>query len=207
MKHIKRILSYSIAGSLGLNIVASLQGCSPQSPEQGVRDGGYSQNQHFFLVIEQTGANPDTYRVVEKHPTDGPTRAILREMDGTERFLSEEELRRIAEQEAQKVESGQSRLTQDPATMSGGMSLGETIMAAAVGSLIGGMIANRLMSNRNFQRNSQRFGGGRPTSAISRAGSQARRPASSLRSKPRARRGFFGGSRSSGSRSFRGFGG
>ncbi len=207
MKHIKKIISYSIAGSLGLNVVASLQGCSPQSPQQSEQDSGYRQNQHFFLVIEQTGANPDTYKVVEKHPTDGPTRAILRQMDGTERFLSEDELRRIAQQEARKVESGESRLTQDPATLSGGMSLGETIMAAAVGSLIGGMIANRLLSNRNFQRNTQRYGGGRPTSTISRAGNMARKPASSLRSKQRSRRGFFGGSRSGGSRSFGGFGG
>ncbi len=206
MKHIKKILSYSIAGSLGLSVVASLQGCGQQSPQEGMRDSGYSQNQHYFMVIEQTGANPDTYKVAEKHPTDGPTRAILRQMDGSERFMSENELRKLAEQEAQKVEAGQSRLTQDSAGMSGGMSLGETIMAAAVGSLVGGMIANRLMGNRNFQRNSQRFGGGRPTSSLARAGNTAKRAPSSLNRKPQSRRGFFGGGSRS-SRSFGGFGG
>ncbi|EGW55301.1 hypothetical protein [endosymbiont of Tevnia jerichonana] len=30
MKHIKKVLSYSIAGSIGLSVIASLNGCSDQ---------------------------------------------------------------------------------------------------------------------------------------------------------------------------------
>jgi hypothetical protein len=209
MKHIKKALSYSIAGSIGLTVIASLNGCSdagqPQQrmDESGMQqDGGPDQSQ--FLVIEQTGAAPDTYKVVEKHPTTGPTRAILKDLEGNERFLSEEELRTIAEEEAAKVEAGTSNLTQNPEMSSGGMSMGEVLLAAAAGSLIGGMLANRLMGNQNYQRNQQRYGGGRPTSSISQP---LNRQAAG---KSQARSGFFGGNRStSGSSrgSFGSFGG
>ena len=192
MRHIKKALSYSVAGGLGLSVIASLQGCSDQGPqppdmrgfEAGTND---QQQQSYFLVLEQTGSAPDTYRLVEKHPTTGPTRAILRLPDGTERFLSEAELKRIAEEEAARVEAGTSRLTQDPSMHAGGLSLGETLLAAAAGSLIGGMLANSLMSNRNFQRTQQSYGGGRPTAAISQPARQT-----AANSQPRS--GFFGGS-------------
>ncbi len=199
MKHIKKALSYSIAGALGLTVVASLSGCE-QPPSQ--QDLGSEQNaqQNWFMVIEQTGQNPNTYRVVEQHATSGPTRAILRDKNGIERFLSEEELKAIAEQEARKVEAGTSRLAQDGAEVNpAGMSLGETLLAAAAGSLIGGMLANSLMRNRSFQQNTSRYNSSRPSA-----------PSTSLRTgnttKPRS--GFFGQrSNSSGSRSFGSFGG
>ena len=193
MKHIKKALSYSIAGSIGLSVIASLNGCGEQGLPPGMDGGGSVQDagieQSQFLVIEQTGTAPDTYKDVEKHPTSGPTRAILRDLNGQERFLDEDELRRIAEQEAEKVEAGTSTLTQDPSMHSGGLSLGETILAAAAGSLIGGMLANRLMSNSNFQRTQQRYGGGAPATTMSRSAT-----GQTATSKPRS--GFFGGSRS-----------
>lgn len=208
MKHIKKVLSYSIAGSIGLTVIASLNGCGepdqpPSLDRSGLQqDAGQDQNQ--FLVIEQTGSAPDTYKVVEKHPTTGPTRAILKDMEGNERFLSEEELRKIAEEEAAKVEAGTSNLTQNPDMYSGGLSLGETLLAAAAGSLIGGMLANRLMGNPNFQRTQQRYGGGRPATSISQPLNKQ------AAGKSPARSGFFGGNRStSGSSrgSFSSFGG
>ena len=191
MKHIKKALSYSIAGGVGLTVIASLQGCGDQGqPPQGgsgfgtVDEAGLEQNQ--FLVIEQTGASPDTYKLIEKHPTTGPTRAILRTPDGGERFLSEEELKSLAAEEAARVEAGTSRLTQEGGMQSGGLSLGEMLLAAAAGSLIGGMLANRLMGNRNFQRAQRSYGGGRPTSAISQ-------PYRQNTASKQARSGFFGG--------------
>jgi len=210
MKHIKKALSYSIAGSIGLTVIASLNGCSdPGQPQQRMGDSSSLQNagqeENQFLVIQQTGAAPDTYEVVEKHPTTGPTRAILKTLDGDERFLSEEELRVIAEEEAAKVEAGTSNLTQNPEMHSGGLSLGEVLLAAAAGSLIGGMMANRLMGNANYQRTQQRYGGGRPTTSIS----QSLNRQATGKSQPRS--GFFGGSssssRSSGSTSTSSYGG
>ncbi len=200
MRHIKKALSYSVAGGLGLGVIASLQGCDqgPQPPNMSGFEAGASdqQQENYFLVVEQTGTAPDTYRLVEKHPTNGPTRAILRLPDGTERFLSEAELKRIAEEEAARIEAGTSRLTQDPSMHAGGLSLGETLVAAAAGALIGGMLANSLMANRNFQRTQQSYGGGRPTAAISQ-------PARQTTANNQPRSGFFGNSsgRSSGSTS------
>jgi len=206
MKHIKKAISYSVAGSLGMTVIASLSGCeqSQQPLNEFSNQGSEAQTQSYFMVIEQTGNSPAAYKVVEKHPTSGATRAILRDMNGIERFLSEEELKKIAEEEAAKVEAGTSRLTQDGAQMhGGGMSMGETILAAAAGSLVGGMLANRLMGNSNFRGNQQRYGGGRPASSYS----QSAKPGGG---KTQARSGFFGGNKSgsssSGSR-FSSFGG
>jgi hypothetical protein len=201
MRHIKKALCYSVAGSLGLTVIASLQGCGDQTPQPPASSGFGTTTtdnleQNYFLVIEQTGTAPDTYQLLEQHPTDGPTRAILRLPDGTERFLSEAELKEIAEEEAARVEAGTSRLTQeDPGMQSGGLSLGETLLAAAGGALVGGMLANALMGNRNFQRNRQTYGSSRPTAAISQP---ANRPApAAARAQPRS--GFFGGSSNSSS--------
>ena len=208
MRHIKKALSYSIAGSLGLSVIASLQGCSDQGPGQP-RSNSFGSAQgdaidgDYFLVIEQTGSTPDTYRLAEKHPTSGPTRAILRATDGSERFLSEMELKEIAAAEAVRVEAGTSRLTQEPSMHGGGLSLGETLLAAAAGSLVGGMLANRLASNSNYQRTKQSYGGGRPTATIS----QPAKPQTTAKAQPRT--GFFGGSgeRPSSSGGFGSFGG
>ena len=207
MRHIKKAVSYSIAGSLGLGVMASLQGCSDQGPAPpNIGDFGSTQSegieQNYFMVIEQTGSAPDTYRLVEKHATDGPTRAILRTPDGNERFMSEAELQAVTAEEAARVEAGTSRLTEDPSMSAGGLSLGEVLVAAAAGSLIGGMLANRLARNTNFQRTQQTYGGGRPTAAIS----QPARTQTAAKSKPRT--GFFGGSSSrSSSSSYGSYGG
>jgi hypothetical protein len=207
MRHIKKALSYSVAGGIGIGVIASLQGCSDQGPQPPSLSGFDSapndaMEQNLFLVIEQTGTTPDTYRLIEKHPTTGPTRAILRTADGTERFLSEGELRQIAEAEAAKVEAGTSRLTQDPEMHAGGLGLGEVLLAAAAGSLVGGILANSLMNNANYQRTQQRYGGGRPVATISQP---VQRQAASG-TQPRS--GFFGNSSGrSGNSGFGSFGG
>ena len=203
MRHIKKALSYSIAGSLGLTVIASLQGCSDQGPSQPNMSGfdgsqGDAVDQSYFLVLEQTGSAPDRFKLVEKHPTSGPTRAILRTPDGNERFLSETELKQIAEAEAALVDAGTSRLTEEPSMHAGGLSLGEVLLAAAAGSLVGGMLANRLASNQNFQRTQSSYGGGRPTTSISQPASRQTASQSKLRS------GFFGSSRGTSSSSFGG---
>lgn len=227
MRHIKRVLSYSMVGSLGLAVVANLQGCTPEGPEDQQDSGAGSlqsdmQHENFFLVIEQTSANPDTYMLAEKHPTEGATRAVLRDMEGNEKIMSEAELKEFAEAEAAKVEAGTSNLTQEnSATSGGGLSLGETILAAAAGSLIGGMIANKLANNSNFRQNQR--GNSRPGAAYSSRpstktgqknwfkGNKATTGAKPSQAQGQTRRGFFGGNKSTtssrssgGSRSFGG---
>ena len=74
--YIKQILSYSMVGSLGVTILASLQGCGgdqpptpppPQPQTQGsIADATKSEG--VFMVIQQTGTNPDRYELREKIP-------------------------------------------------------------------------------------------------------------------------------------------
>lgn len=194
--YIKQILSYSMVGSLGLTIVASLQGCSERQdantnpgPNAGNISDAANAEQGLFLVIQQTGANPDTYELKEKYPSSSGTRAILKDMNGNERVLDEAELKAIADAEAKRFEEGKSQLAQ-PAAANQGLSLGETILASAAGALIGGMIANKLMGNSNYQQHQQQ--------QASRAQTSISRPASggtdtrAVNQNQKPKSGFFG---------------
>lgn len=194
--YIKRIVSYSMVGSLGLTVLASLQGCGdgdqpPAPPQSAGQISEAAQGEGMFLVIQQTGANPDTYELKEKYPSSEGTRAILKGMDGSERILSEDELKKIAEEEAKKVEEGTSKLTQ-PVAENQGMSLGETLLASAAGALIGGMIANKLMGNPNYQQHQQQQAR-RAQTSISRP-ANGRTDTRSVNQTQKPRSGFFGSS-------------
>ncbi|MEZ5448112.1 MAG: hypothetical protein R3E89_03515 [Thiolinea sp.] len=157
------------------------------------------------MVIQQTGTEPDTYELKEKYPSSEGTRAILKGLDGSERILSEEELTQIAEAEAKRFEAGESQLSQ-PVAENQGMSLGETILASAAGALIGGMIANKLMGNSNYQQHQQRTNQrAQSTMSSTRNPAQTNNANRSTSSKPRS--GFFGGSQGTSSRSSSSFGG
>ncbi len=147
MKHISTIGSAALLGSVGITVMSVLSGCSAQQEEAGNR----------FLVIEQLANGK--YEVVEEMPTEGPNRAIIRERDEngnvTERFMNEEEMKRLAEQEYAKMQAGTSELNAAPGT-DAGMGLAGTILAVAAGSLLGNMIGNALMNNSNFQKHSNR---------------------------------------------------
>lgn len=207
-QHIKPIYSYGIAGSIGLIITSSLQGCGgdqppepPPPPNMGtIAEATQNKEQGVFLVIQQTGTNPDTYELKEKYPA-GETRAILKDMAGNERLLSEAELKKIAEEEAKKVEAGTSNLTQ-PVADNQGLSLGETLLASAAGALVGGIIANKLMSNSNYQRHQQYQQRYTSSSSISRpysSSSNDTRAVNPNQSQPKS--GFFGNSSGTSDRS------
>ena len=177
-KHIKTAKNYSVVGTFSAIALASIYGCEQK---QGNVD---EQTKNQFFVIQQK--RDGSFEVIEQHPTTGPTRAILRDVDGKERFLSEEEIRQIALKEKENIENGQSNLTKENG---GGMSLGETIMAAAggalLGSLIGNALANKLNKNSNFQ---NKQNSARRTSGFSRPASGTSRKSSSTKSS----KGFFG---------------
>lgn len=198
MQHyIKKILSYSMVGSLGLTVLASLQGCDSGTPTPAATSNTANNNaisdaasQGLFMVIQQTGTNPDTYELKEKYPSSEGTRAILKGMDGSEKILNEQELKAIAEAEAKRFEEGSSQLAQ-PVAQNQGLSLGETILASAAGALIGGMIANKLMSNQNYQQHQQQQNQ-RAQSTMN----STRNPAqtnNTTQNKSQPRSGFFGG--------------
>lgn len=144
MKYISSIAGGVALGSAGVMMMSVLSGC--EAPQE--------QAQNRFLVIEQQ--QNGKYIVVEEMPTEGPNRAIIREKDQfgntTERFMNEAEMKALAEQEYQKVQNGTSETTQNGAGSSG-MGLGGTILAVAAGSLLGNMIGNSLMNNKNFAKN------------------------------------------------------
>jgi hypothetical protein len=200
-KHIKKAINYSTIGTMGLLLAATFTGCGEK--QESNQNSSASQNtmtevneaKNMFFVIQEN--EKGGYDVVEKHPTSGETRALLRDKDGNERMMSEAEIKKLAEEEAAKVENGTSNLTQEGGANPGGMSLGETILAAAggaiLGSLIGNAIANKMMNNQNFQQ-SQRNSMNR-TSAISRSVNKPMNKATTPKpgsSKPTATKsGFF----------------
>jgi hypothetical protein len=188
-KHISSIAGGVALGSAGIAMMSIISGCSSQQEQQ----------QNRFLVIEQQANGK--YIVVEEMPTDGENRAIIREKDAngkiTERFMNETEMKALAEQEYKKVQDGTSETIQSN-NGNAGMGLAGTILAVAAGSLMGNMIGNALMNNKNFAKRSSTVN----KSAYSRsaAGKTARKSSS--------KKSFFGSSTrksSSGSRSF--FGG
>jgi hypothetical protein len=167
-------------------IMNLFSGCEAPQEEQKNR----------YLIIEQQANGK--YVVVEEMPTDGPSRAIIRERDEngniTERFMNEAEMKALAEQEYQKVQNGTSETLQDGAGDTG-MGLAGTILAVAAGSLLGNMIGNALMNNKSFARNSQATN----RSAYSRSKSAKSKAKSS------SKKSFFGGSKSKSSSKSGGF--
>jgi hypothetical protein len=188
MKHISSIAGGVALGSAGVIMMSVLSGCEAQQKEQ----------QNRFLVIEQQ--TNGKYIVVEEMPTEGPSRAIIREKDVNgntiERFMNEAEMKTLAEQEYQKVQNGTSE-TVKSGDSSAGMGLAGTILAVAAGSLLGNMIGNALMNNKNFSKRSSSVN----KSAYSRsAASRASRSSSSRKS-------FFGGNSRTSSYGSRSYGG
>ena len=185
----KYITNSVLLGTTGALMMSVLTGCEAPQEEQKNR----------FLVIEQQANGK--YIVVEEMPTDGPSRAIIRERDAngnvTERFMNEAEMKALAEQEYQKVQNGSSETLQEGAG-SAGMGLAGTILAVAAGSLLGNMIGNALMNNKSFSRNAS--SANRSAYSRSAAGKSSAKKSSGKKS-------FFGGGSKSSSRSGGFFGG
>ena len=98
--------------------------------------------------------------------------------------MNETEMKALAEQEYQKVQNGTSETIQD-GSGSAGMGLAGTILAVAAGSLMGNMIGNALMGNKNFQNRANSVN----RSAYHRA------KTSGKTAKSKTKRSFFGSSK------------
>ncbi len=145
MKHIVSAKNIML-GATGLAVLSALSGCQSNQEEQR------AEGANKFLVVEQQTSGK--YVIIEEMPTTGPSRAIIRETDqnGTvhERVLTEAEMKALADQEYKKMQEGKSELNSEP--HGEGMGLAGTILAAAGGALLGNMIGNALMNNKNVQR-------------------------------------------------------
>jgi hypothetical protein len=150
MKHINSTKKVFM-GTIGIVVLSALSGCQ-SAPEGDQTATEQAEAQNKFLVVEQLSNGK--YVIVEEMPTTGPSRAIIKETDEngtvTERVMSEAEMKELADQEYKKMEEGKSELNAEP--KSEGMGLAGTILAAAGGALLGNMIGNALMNNKNVQR-------------------------------------------------------
>lgn len=183
MKHIKKILELSLIGGLSAVTAGALSACSSDKPQPSVAAA-----QGAFVVIEEIA--PGEYKIKEQYPSD-QTRVILQQLDGTERILSQAEMDALLKAEEAKIDSGTSRLTQDNAQISsGGLSLGEAILASAAGAIIGSWIGSKLFNNQNFA-NAQR-GAFSNQSAYQRSVNSFNQQKSATRSNA-GKSGFFGG--------------
>ena len=188
MKHISSIAGGVALGSAGVIMMSVLSGCEAPREEP----------QNRYLVIEQQ--TNGKYIVVEEMPTEGPNRAIIREKDADgktiERFMNEAEMKALAEQEYQKVQDGTSETVSSGG--SAGMGLAGTILAVAAGSLMGNMIGNALMNNKNFAKRS---------SSVNKSAYSRSAAGKAARSRTSTRKSFFGGSSTRSSYGSRTFGG
>nr|WP_314747054.1 UPF0323 family lipoprotein [uncultured Campylobacter sp.] len=201
-KHIKKAASYAAVGGFGAVIAAGLAGCGSDNGGANNNDGSAlkeaAQKTGAFVIIEETA--PGKYKVLEEYPSS-ETRVVLKDINGTERVLSKEEMDKLIAEENAKIDAGTSNLTgsnaQNAQLSSGGMSLGETLLASAAGAIIGSWIGNKLFNNPGYQ--SQRQSAYKNPSAYSRSvDSFNKAKAASSASKPSGgKSGFFGGSSSS----------
>ena len=106
-----------------------------------------------FVVIEEVA--PKKYKIKEEFPSN-ETRIILKELNGTERVLSKEEMDKLIKEEAAKIENNSSNLTNPNAKIENqGLSLGEAILASAAGAIIGSWIGSKLFNNPAYQQHRQ----------------------------------------------------
>ena len=181
MKRIKKIGTFALIGGFGFIVAGGLSACSQNSE--------ISQPKGAFVVIEETA--PGKYKIKEEYPSD-QNRVILQSLDGTEKILTKEEMDKLIAEESAKIDNGTSGLT-NPSLSSGGMGLGEALLASAMGAIIGSYIGNKLFNNPNYQQARQQAF--KNPSAYEKSTQNFK----NAKTSSKAKGGFFGGGSKSGS--------
>ena len=190
MKHIKKFKELASKGALAAIMATGLAGCNSGGGEQA-NTAVVKQNATVFIEKTDRG-----YKIADEFPSN-ETRVFLREKDAegnmNERLLSQAEIDELLKVENAKIDAGTSNLTNGNAQMSsGGMSLGEAILASAAGAIIGSWIGSKLFGSPGY--NAARQGAYSNPSAYSRSQSSfggAKTGAASSGAKS----GFFGGNK------------
>ncbi|MDM5272023.1 UPF0323 family lipoprotein [Sulfurovum sp. zt1-1] len=196
MKYLKQFSTVASATGLGLLLSTGLTGCVGGGDQQTQEQ---QQPKGAFVIIEET--EPGKYKIKDEFPAD-ETRIVLKQLDGTERVMTQEEMNALLIDEEAKIDNGTSNLTQPQMSSQGGMGLGETILASAAGAIIGSWIGSKLFGNQNYQNN--RKAGYKTPSTFTRSQNSFNKAKTSTTSSKKS--GFFGSSKTgSGSSSF--FGG
>ena len=190
MKHIKKFKELASKGALAAIMATGLAGCNSGGGEQA-NTAVVKQNATVFIEKTDQG-----YKIADEFPSN-ETRVFLREKDAegnmNERLLSQAEIDKLLKEENAKIDAGTSNLTNGNAQMSsGGMSLGEAILASAAGAIIGSWIGSKLFGSPGY--NAARQGAYSNPSTYSRSQSSfggAKTGAASSGAKS----GFFGGNK------------
>jgi len=195
MAYIKKFSQIGTGLGMGALLAVGLPGCFQGG---GGQEQVQPQKQNAFVVIEEV--SPGKYKVAEEFPAK-ETRIILKQLDGTERVLTQEEMDELIKKEAAKIEEGTSPLTRpDGAQMTaGGMSIGEAILASAAGAILGSWIGSRLFNNPNYQQ--ARRSGYKTPAAYNRSVNSFKKSSRSATRSSTRRSGFFGSRTGSSGRS------
>ncbi|KAA6227501.1 MULTISPECIES: UPF0323 family lipoprotein [unclassified Campylobacter] len=187
-KHIKKIIQISMLGGIAAISGGVLTACSTEENVQQAQQGA-------FVIIEEIA--PNQYKIKDQFPSD-ETRVVLKQLDGSERVLSKQEMDALIKEEAARIDNNTSALISDNAQLSsGGLSLGETLLASAAGAILGSWIGSKLFNNQNFA--NQQRGAFSNQSAYQRSVNSF----NNAGAKSSTKSGFFGGgSKSSSSSSF-----
>ncbi|EMC9372770.1 UPF0323 family lipoprotein [Campylobacter lari] len=191
MKHIKTILKLSMISGIAAISGGALSACSNNTNDSNNALSQAANTQGAFVIIEETA--PNQYKIKDQFPSD-ETRVVLKQLDGTERVLSKEEMDKLIQEEAAKIDNGTSNLTNpnNAQMSSGGLSLGETLLASAAGAILGSWIGSKLFNNQNFA--NQQRGAFSNQSAYQRSVNSFNKASTSASSGSSAKKsGFFGG--------------
>ncbi|WP_257929734.1 putative lipoprotein [Campylobacter lari] len=190
MKHIKTILKLSMISGIAAISAGALSACSNNTSDSNNALSQAANAQGAFVIIEETA--PNQYKIKDQFPSD-ETRVVLKQLDGTERVLSKEEMDKLIQEEAAKIDNGTSNLTNpnNAQMSSGGLSLGETLLASAAGAILGSWIGSKLFNNQNFA--NQQRGAFSNQSAYQRSVNSFNKASTSATSGSSAKKsGFFG---------------
>jgi len=193
VKYLKTFSTVAATGMAAL-LATGVTGCGQKPAEEQ-----QAQAKGAFVIIEEVAKGK--YKIKDEFPAD-ETRIVLKQLDGTERVLTKEEMDQLVKEEAAKIDDGTSPLTQPNPQASEGMGLGSVLLSSIAGAMIGSWIGNKLFGNQNYQNN--RKANYKSPSTYQRSKNSFNKPRRSANSK---KGGFFGGKKSTASRSGGFFGG
>ncbi len=153
-------------------VIAGLQGCDNKDDKKNALAEA-AKTQGATVIVDETA--PGQYKIAEEYPSSGPTRVIVRDLNGSERLLSQAEVDALVQDEAKKIDNNTSALT-NPQMSSGSMGLGGILLSSIAGAMIGSWIGNKLFGNSYYQ--NQRASTYKTPQAYTRSSSSFNKPMS-----------------------------
>ena len=187
-KNIKTLKELAKKGGLATFLILGLNACNDNSNQNNQGSGTFtnaSQQEGAFVVVEK--ASDGSYKIADEFPA-AKTTIVLRNPDGTERILSQEEIDKLVKEEEAKIDAGTSPLT-NPEMSRGGLGLGGVLLSSIAGAMIGSWLGNKLFNNQNFQ--NQKAAQYKSPQTYSKSQSSFNKPSSSAGAGKQS--GFFGG--------------